>query len=86
MINVKWADGGPSLRDQLEILPLWYDKEGRLYLPPKRKEPHKGQSDKDTIRSITEMLDGHSPDESDALVLACYGLTYKNPPVIRSMI
>jgi len=86
MINVKRADGGPSLRDQLEILPLWYDKEGRLYLPPKRKEPHKDRSDKDTIRSITEMLDGHSPDEADALVLACYGLTYKNPPVIRSMI
>lgn len=79
-------DGGPSLRDQLEILPLWYDKEGRLYLPPKRKESHKGTTEKDTMPSITEMLDGHSPDEADSLVLATYGMTFKNPPVIRAMI
>lgn len=86
MLRAKRVDGGPSLRDQLEILPLWYDKEGRLYLPPKRKEPHKGDSDKDQIKSITEMLDGHSPDESDSLVLAAYGMTFKPPPCIRSMI
>lgn len=85
-LNQRRADGGPSLRDQLEILPLWYDKEGRLYLPPKRKESHKDKSDKDTLPSITEMLDGHSPDESDALALAVYGITYKDPPKIRSMI
>lgn len=86
MIRTKRIDGGPSLREQLEILPLWYDKEGRLYLPPKRKDSHKGSTDKDVLPTITEMLDGHSPDEADALVLACYGMTFKNPPVIRAMI
>jgi hypothetical protein len=86
ILRLKRQDGGPCLRDQLEILPLWYDKEGRLYLPPKRKDGHKGKEDKDTMPSISEMLDGYSPDEADALVLACYGMTYKNPPVIRSMI
>jgi hypothetical protein len=86
LINIKRIDGGPSLREQLEILPLWYDKEGRLYLPPKRRESHRSKTDKDTIPNITDMLDGHSPDEADALVLACYGMTFKNPPIIRSMI
>jgi hypothetical protein len=85
-LDQKRADGGPSLRDQLEILPLWYDKEGRLYLPPKRKDPHKDKTDKDQVKSLTEMLDGFSPDEADALVLACFGMTFKPPPTVKSMI
>jgi len=86
IMRQKRIDGGPSLREQLDILPLWYDKEGRLYLPPKAKDGHKGNEDKDTIPSIKEMLDGHSPDEADALVLACYGMTFKPKTVVRSMI
>jgi hypothetical protein len=86
LINLRRTDGGPSLREQLEILPLWYDKEGRLYLPPKSKESHRGKEDKDTIPCIKEMLDGYSPDEADSLVLACYGLTFKGKAVVRSMI
>lgn len=87
ILNRPRADKGPCLREQLEILPLWYDKEGRLYLPPKRRESHKEtDAGKETIPSITDMLDGHSPDEADALVLACYGMTYRDPPIIRSMI
>jgi hypothetical protein len=81
LIRTKRIDGGPSLRDQLEMLPLLYDPEGRLYLPPKQKK----NADDKTL-TIKDMLDGHSPDEADALVLACYGLTFKAPPVIRSMI
>lgn len=81
MIRLKRTDGGPSLRDQLEILPLLYDPEGRLFLPPKQKR----NVDDKTI-TIKDMLDDHSPDEADALVLGCYGLTFKAPPVIRSMI
>jgi phage terminase large subunit-like protein len=81
IIRLRRADGGPSLRGQLEILPLLYDPEGRLYLPPKQKK-----NTDDKTMTIKDMLDGHSPDEADALVLACYGLTYKDPPKIRSMI
>jgi hypothetical protein len=81
LIRVKRLDGGPSLRDQLEILPLLYDPEGRLYLPPKQKK----NADDKTV-TIKDMLGDYSPDEADALVLACYGMTFKSPPVIRSMI
>lgn len=64
------SDGGPSLRQQLAIIPLWYDKEGRMYLPPKRRNPDapKGQDKKPTMIEIC----GVSPDEADALVLAVY--------------
>lgn len=87
LLHAPRVDKGPTLREQLEILPLWYDKEGRLYLPPKRRESHKEtDASKETIPSITDMLDGFSPDEADALVLAAYGMTYRDPPKIRSMI
>lgn len=81
ILRRKRTDGGPSLREQLEILPLLYDPEGRMYLPPKQKK----NTDDKTV-TIKDMLSGYSPDEADALVLMCYGLTFKNPPVIRSMI
>jgi hypothetical protein len=56
-----------ELRQQLAPIPLLYDPEGRLYLPPKRKRDA-------TDKRIT-MIDliGHSPDEADALVLAHFG-------------
>lgn len=76
----KRADGGPSLREQLEALPLLYDPEGRMYLPPKRKK-----SADDKTESLMDIL-GCSPDEADALVLAVYALTFKPRKVIRSMI
>jgi len=86
LIRQRRVDGGPSLRDQLELMPLLYDKEGRLYLPPKRRDTHKEQEDKNRVQTIKDILDGHSPDEMDALVLACYGMTFKNAPVVRSLI
>lgn len=80
LLRVKRADGGPSLREQLEVLPLQYDPEGRLFLPPKRKKDRE-----DKTVTLTDML-GCSPDEADALALAVYGLTFKPPMQIRSMI
>lgn len=64
IVNRKRRDGGPSLREQLVPLPLQYDGEGKLYLPPKNKP--KPNSKEPTI---TDLI-GTSPDESDALVLA----------------
>lgn len=60
-----------ELRRQLAPLPLMYDKEGRMYLPPKSKRP--GQ----TGVSIEDIL-GCSPDHADALVLAVHALLHKS--------
>lgn len=58
-----------ELRRQLSMLPLLYDKEGRIYLPPKNKVG------KSTEETITDIL-GCSPDEADSFVLATYGLLH----------
>lgn len=57
-----------ELRRQLAPLPMMYDAEGRLKLPPKNKK----SADSKEI-TLTEML-GCSPDEADAVVIAVYGL------------
>ncbi len=60
-----------DLRRQLAPIPLLFDGEGRLYLPPKtRKNP---QSKTRTLQDII----GQSPDEADALVLAVHILSHK---------
>jgi|TARA_R110002110_G_scaffold145775_8_gene335385 hypothetical protein len=68
------------LEKQMRPIPLMYDGEGRMFLPPKRK---KSKDSKEV--SLTELI-GHSPDETDALVLARYGLTKKSTTfVIQSV-
>lgn len=57
-----------ELRRQLAPIPLLYDPEGRLYLPPKNK-----RSPGSTEATMTDLI-GCSPDEADALVLAVFGL------------
>lgn len=64
-------DGGPTLYKQLSVIPLWYDEEGRLYLPPKQRKPDAKDDKKPTMNKL---LGGYSPDEADALVLMHYGL------------
>lgn len=59
-----------ELQRQLGLLPLLYDNEGRLYLPPKRRQANS------QVRSLEEIL-GRSPDEADSLVLAAYGLKHR---------
>jgi hypothetical protein len=58
-----------ELRRQLAILPLKYDDEGRIYLPPKN-------TDSKTKDSLVKIL-GRSPDQADALTCAVYA---KNNP------
>lgn len=62
-----------ELRRQLSLMPLRYDAEGRMYLPPKRKK-HGSESTQETLEEIL----GCSPDEADALVLAVYGVFCKS--------
>lgn len=59
-----------ELRRQLKGIPLLYDQEGRLFLPPKRKLPG---ATKNAQPSLTDIL-GCSPDEADSLVLGVFGL------------
>ena len=58
------------LREDLAVLPLLRDAEGRLRLPPKDK-PSRQTSGRQE-RSVRELLGGRSPDRGDALVLAYY--------------
>ena len=61
----------PALRQQLAPIPIQYDGEGKIVLPPKYKKDRNS-----TQITLTELI-GHSPDEADALALAVYGLTKK---------
>jgi hypothetical protein len=75
IVNKPRSDGGPSLRRQLAPIPYWQDEEGTIFLPPKqRRSDQKEPGRNSPMKSLTEMI-GCSPDEADALVLACYGLT-----------
>lgn len=69
-----------ELRRQLAPLPLKYDGEGRMYLPPKDKPTvnYTGQTIKDIL--------GRSPDESDSLVLAVFSMIVKQlRPVVGAI-
>ena len=58
-----------QLRGELSVLPLQYDSEGRMLLPPKQHSaagPHQGPS-------LHQLL-GRSPDRADSLVLAVWSL------------
>ena len=56
-----------ELRQELAVLPLQYDSEGRMYLPPKDKS----STSRGSTKSLREIL-GRSPDRADALVLALW--------------
>jgi len=58
------------LREDLAVLPLLRDAEGRLRLPPKDKPSRQTSSHRE--RSVRELLGGRSPDRGDALALAWY--------------
>jgi hypothetical protein len=63
-----------NLRRELAPIPLLYDREGKLRLPPKHRV---GQASVTSERTLEELI-GHSPDEADALVLAVYGMLAKS--------
>lgn len=56
------------LREQMEAIPLTYDGEGRIVLPPKNKPGANSQ-----VETLIDLI-GYSPDELDALVLGVYKL------------
>lgn len=56
---------------QMALIPLRYDGEGRMKLPPKNKRDPK--SNEITLIQII----GHSPDELDSLVLAVHAMTHE---------
>jgi hypothetical protein len=68
-----------ELRRQLAPIPLLYDNEGRLFLPPKGRQfagELQQQRGAPTQKTMIELI-GCSPDEADSLVLAVHGLTSK---------
>lgn len=76
--NGEYVSGGfgiprkfDEIGKQLKPLPLLFDAEGVMYLPPKdKRDPNSKQ------QSIKDLL-GKSPDETDSLVLAIFGLFNK---------
>ena len=59
-----------QLRQELVAIPLQYDSEGRMFLPPKDHNtagPHQGPS-------LRQILGGRSPDRADSLALAVWQL------------
>lgn len=71
IMNKPTGPGRPSLRQQLEPIPLKYDSEGRIKLIPKNKK-----SDDSEEMTMIELI-GCSPDEADALAMAAYHLDNK---------
>jgi hypothetical protein len=68
----KAEPGRKSLREQLQVVPREYD-EGKLSIRSKSRKP--GQEE-NKLKTLTELV-SHSPDELDALVLACYGMLHR---------
>lgn len=58
-----------ELRRQLAKIPLLYDGEGRIYLPPKHRK--EGQSKE--VKTLVDVI-GCSPDEADSAVLAVHAM------------
>lgn len=65
-----------ELRHQLSLIPLTYDAEGRMILPPKNKRSVNSQE-----RSLVEII-GHSPDEADAVVLALHARLHLSKTIV----
>jgi hypothetical protein len=63
-----------KLREQLAVIPILYDPEGRIELPPKNK-----RNPQDTRPSLTSLI-GYSPDEADAVSMAVYAMHHKAAP------
>ena len=66
----------PEIRKQLAPIPRRYDSEGRLVLLPKNKRDP-GSKEKTLVELI-----GHSPDEADALVLACHAMLHEPKAIV----
>lgn len=72
-----------AIREQLTPIPLWYDEEGRLELPPKNRRGERGiegevpgRKKGDQRPTLVELI-GYSPDECDALVVGVFTMLTK---------
>jgi hypothetical protein len=70
-----------ELRQELAILPLQYDSEGRMLLPPKDRKSNQAIHQ----TTLRELL-GRSPDRSDSLALAAWALRQPSPNWYRPLI
>ena len=71
-----------ELRHELSIMPMWFDKEGKMFLPPKDKMP--GTRENPNEITIKKLL-GRSPDRADSLVLATYALAVRGKTVVGAL-
>lgn len=62
------GDQYDALAEELPMIPKRYDREGKMHLPPKDKRDPNSKE-----QSLREIL-GHSPDRSDAVALAVWGM------------
>lgn len=62
----------PRLREQLALIPFYYDSESRMRLPPKNKRTANSKE-----QCLIDII-GHSPDEADSLVLAIHAMRTYN--------
>lgn len=78
MGNAQIADS--ELRHQMAPIPMTYDDRQKMYILPKRKkgtvDPLNLEGNQSGDKTLVELI-GHSPDELDALVLACFGMLHK---------
>lgn len=71
-----------ELLQELRPLPLLYNEEGIMFLPPKDRPPGKRDRSSNVV-TIVDIL-GHSPDRADSLVLAVFALKSKAKLKLRS--
>jgi len=64
-----------ELYRQLTPIPLQYDGEGRMFLPPKEKPGGNNSAGNKGLTTLRSLL-GSSPDESDSLALATFALVH----------
>lgn len=66
-----------ELDQEMGPVPLLYDREGRIYMLPKRKQlTNKGKKSEEIC--LIDLI-GHSPDSLDSLVLAVYAMLNVKP-------
>ena len=81
--SIPQGDEYDALAEELPMVPKLYDPEGKMYLPRKHKRDSTSNE-----QSLEEIL-GHSPDRSDALVLAVWamlGTSLGAPSVSRPLV
>lgn len=71
-----------ELHRQLALFPKLYDKEGRLKIPSKNRNPGEKETNKKTLIEII----GNSPDEADALGIACHAMLHRPKQQFASVI